>query len=85
MDLLNSQIIKINQDLSKINEAQKILKELRENRPEILNRGNDPDLEQDVRRILSGSDEEEETKIDDRPGLAITQPIPDEKKKWFYS
>ncbi|CAG9330859.1 unnamed protein product [Blepharisma stoltei] len=32
-------------------------------------------------KVDSDSDEEEETKIDDGPGLAITQPIPDEKKE----
>ncbi|CAG9325279.1 unnamed protein product [Blepharisma stoltei] len=54
-DLLNSQRNKIPQDHIKNNEAEKAQKiqELREKRSEILNRPNDPELEQDFRRICS--------------------------------
>ncbi|CAG9331350.1 unnamed protein product [Blepharisma stoltei] len=54
-NLLNSQRNKIPQDLIKNNEAEKAQKiqELREKRSEILNRPNDPELEEDFRSTCS--------------------------------
>ncbi|CAG9324883.1 unnamed protein product [Blepharisma stoltei] len=54
-ELINSQRIKITQDLIKNNEAEKAQKiqELREKRFEIWNRSNGQDLEQDFRRTCS--------------------------------